>query len=221
MIQGYLEWGREFGERLPQLAGVDLQSYPRSVRFSRQADTALLRMDDGSTLAQSQLVGPDAPAGRSPYRVSFELLFSSVGDFDLVVEAAGRGEPVLYFPGWWHVDGWSVPVGGPGRTTWRTSRRLAFGLAAAPEVLLDGVPLVQVSGTPNPGEVRIPATNDGPGGHNAELETTPLDGQWLTLRYAAEYQIQFLRLEQEIPEPNLLTARAEAEEHLPARFTLF
>ena len=125
MIAGYLEWEREFGERRPQLAGVELQGFPRSVRWARQADAELLRMDDGSTVAQSSLVGPDAPAGRSPYRVSFDLLFGSVHDFDLVQEAAGRGEPVLFFPGWWHVDQWLVPVGGTGRTTWRTSRRLA------------------------------------------------------------------------------------------------
>ena len=221
-IAGYLEWEREFGERRPQLAGVELQGFPRSVRWARQADAELLRMDDGSTVAQSSLVGPDAPAGRSPYRVSFDLLFGSVQDFDLVQEAAGRGEPVLFFPGWWHVDQWLVPVGGTGRTTWRTSRRLAFGLTAQPEVLLDGAPLARVPGAPNPGEARIPTANDGPGEHNAVIETGPLDGaRWLTLRYPAEYQIRFLRLEQEIPEANFLTARAEAEEHLPARFTLF
>ena len=207
MIRGYLEWDREFGEPRPRLAGMRLEHHPESVRWLRQADASLLRMEDGSTVSQSLLVGPDAPAGRSPYRVSFNAVLGAVADYDALQEAEGRGEPVLFFPGWWHVDTWFVPLGG---TTWRTSRRLAEA-AVAPELLLDGQPLA----------VSVPSTNNGPGGHSAEIDTGPISGEWLSLRYAAEYWIRIVRLEHEIPSPNRLDVRVEAEEHLPARFTVF
>ena len=217
---GPLEWPERFGEGALHLAGLPLEFSPETIRIDQAPDTVLLPMADGSTVAQAQLIGPDAPAGRVPMRASFELVFGASADLTTLRKAMALGEPVLFSPGWWHLDAWRVDFA-PGPTTWRTSRRLAdhFGLPAVAE--LDGVVLTPVAANPGMGEVVLPTSNTGPGGHNAEVVTAAGGGAVLTLSYPAEYWVMITRLDLANSEANKLEARVDLAEHLPGRFTLF
>ena len=229
MPKGYLQWDTSVLEVPLTLAGRPLAGPLEALSWERPADVSLLRAQDGSTIAQSILAGPDAPTGRSPFQARFRATLIDEGDYLAIERAASLGTPIRLWPGWWQVDVWSVPVGGVGRTTWRTSRRLPFevdGYAAGqgldPVAELDGVALSVISGPPAAGEIRLPATNDGPNGHNAILETPPLDAaSELLLRYPAEYSVVVAELKRSVPIANRLVLEVEVIEHLPARFTDF
>jgi len=218
---GPLEWSERFGEGTPSLAGRPLLFSPELIRMDRAPDASLLPMADGSTVAQSQIVGPDAPAGRAPMRASFDLVLGSAEDLATLQLVEALAEPVLFVPGWWHLDAWRVAFAVPDQGTWRTSRRLANHFDLPAEASLDGTVLNPVVANPAPGEVVLPTDNTGPGGHNAEVLTAPLVGTVLTLRYPAEYSVVITRLGLTNSEANRLDARVDLEEHLPARFTLF
>ena len=227
--RGYLEWDRRTLQTPLTIARRPLAGPLESLSWERQADVALLAAFDGSTIAQSILAGPDAPAGRAPFRARFRIPLAAEADYHALEVAAATGRPVSLWPGWWQVDVWSVAGGGVGRTTWKTSRRLPFevpGYVAAsdfePIAEVDGVALVPVATGPGPGEVVLPTTNDGPAGHNATVETPALDGAVeLTLRYPAEYFVVVRDLKRSVPRANLLLVEVDAAEHLPARFETF
>lgn len=224
--RGYLEWDALTLQTPLTLAGRALAGPLESLAWERRADVSILAAFDGSTIAQSILAGPDAPAGRSPFSARFRVPLVAEADYQALEIAAASGRPVSLWPGWWQVDVWAVAAGGAGRTTWRTSRRLPFEVPSyvtspglEPRAELDGVALVVVAADPGPGEVVLPSANDGSGGHNAVITTATLDGAAeLVLRYPAEYLVVIRNLERTVPRANLLVVNVEVEEHLPARF---
>ena len=224
--KGYLQWDASTLAHPLTLAGIPLASPLEALSWERQADVSLLTAQDGSTIAQSILAGPDAPVGRSPFQARVRASLVAESDYQAMERAAALCAPVDLWPGWWHVDVWNVAVGGPGRTLWRTSRRLAETLPAGaglePVATLDGAPLVVVPGTPGDREIRLPDVNDGPHGHNALLETPDLTGAAeLLLSYPAEYRVVIAELRRSVPAANRLVVELDLVEHLPARFSDF
>lgn len=224
--KGYLQWDASTLAHPLTLAGVPLASPLEALSWERPADVSLLTAQDGSTIAQSILAGPDAPVGRAPFQARMRVSLVAESDYQAIERAAALGAPVDLWPGWWQVDVWNIAVGGPGRTLWRTSRRLPENLptdaSLSPDATLDGAALVVVPGTPGDGEIRLPTVNDGPNGHNAILETTDLNGSAeLLLRYPAEYRVVIAELRRSVPTANRLVVELDLVEHLPARFSDF
>ena len=224
--KGYLEWDARTLQTPLTLAGRVLAGPLESLSWERQADVSILTAFDGSTIAQRILAGPDAPAGRSPFRARFRVPLVAEVDYQALEIAAATGRPVSLWPGWWQVDVWSVAAGGAARTTWRTSRRLPFEVPSyvpapdlEPRAELDGVALTPVAADPAAGEVVLPTSNDGPEAHNATITTAPLDGAVeLVLSYPAGYLVVLRDLKRSVARANLLVVEVEVEEHLPARF---
>lgn len=226
MIVGYLGWARRTFRQV-WLDGRKLQAVPRTLTFTSPADDVSIRMADGSHVHQQRLAGPDAPAGVSPFAVSFDVLVREQ-DWLILEEARVAGQPIRFFPEWWHVDVWLIANGGPGRTLWRTSRRTPWDPVSEvdktthpPEAAVDGTALTVVSTSPPAaGEIFVPDTNNVGQGNNAEVETQDLAGSArLRLVYPPEYLVRIESLQQQAARPNELRASVTLQELIAAEWS--
>lgn len=229
-LRGYAEWSAEHGIGPMHFAGIRLEHPCLPPRFARSPNGVALRAYDASTITQEMAIYRDAPVGRVAWTGEIALTLGSDADAWAIESAASRQDPIkIYLGAWYVVDRWPVAIGGAGRTLWRTSRRGPWEVpgmdtfASPPvfEVRYDGVAATPVASSPGPGEVMIPASNDGSGGWNASIETPDLSALGvgsIEARYAPEWVVRVIAFGKDPSTWNAMALRLTVEECLPAGF---
>ena len=224
MGQGYTEWtGAEHGSGPAAIAGQALSRHTEPPRWRRGPTHGILDAADRTTVTQEIARYLDAPLAMRPLLSgSVTVDFAAESDRWAWLAALESPGPVLWYPGaWWHVDRWSIALGGPGRTTWRTSRRLPVEVPGMAEAPHPPAPAAYVDGAPRP-DVTIPASNNGPGGGCAELVTPDLHAEGATvleLRYPPEWLISVISAEDDPTTANLMRTTVELREVLRGSYT--
>ena len=208
--QGYKEWQAEHGTGPTAINSVELDFMTRPPAWRLSPGPGTLAALDGTHVTQNLVFYSDAPLSLRATAASVEITYASTGT------------PVLWYPGsWWIVDRWSVPLGGAGRTTWRTSRRLPVDVPGMAEFTAPPQLQVYVDGALR-GDITLPSTNNGPGGWCAEITTPDLSAegaQVLELRYPPEWLVRFTDVEIDPTIYNRYLFRAEVEEVLRGEYT--
>lgn len=210
----------------PFLDGVQLSGGFAELAETIQSVAATLRTKAGTHILQYRFRGEDIPISIAPLglRLTFRLVYED--DFRRVRELAMTGQPVTFFPAWPIVDTWLIAAGGSTRTTWRTSRRVGWGLSGIdhtshpPRAWIDGTAQAIIdTGTPSAGQVKVPTSQSA--GQNYETITTPsgLAGERLKLLYWPEYLVSMRQTSSPYRRLNDIITSVQIEEVLAGVYT--
>ncbi len=183
---------------------------------------------EAGAIVQHRWVGGDAPVNlnRRLDRMAFEFQLMLESDFELIEDYASRGTALRVWLDAWMVDTWYIPGANAAQTTWRTSRHLPWDIAGvshatrAPSAYFEDAsgnrtPLTIVtSGTPNPGEIKIPDS----GGTFGDLETEVVENltdTYLVVRYPPVFHVVMDNVQREVRGPNDIRVGFELTE-IPA-----
>lgn len=215
---GYLSWDADTLRGPCYLNGVallDSQAIPVPGWNPAPVGTRF-GMADGGHVQQYQYIGGNAPLLGRALEIPIQMQHNREDDYWRMKEAEAFGPHRFWF-GLWLDCSWYIPGRNAGQTTWKTDRRLPYGLPGIthathpPVVLIDGVEQdILTSGTPGAGEVVVPEA----GGFASLVAPAGITGEMLVLRCPFELLVTIEGPSNAVPQPNLWTYTTTLREHL-------
>lgn len=200
--RGYLKWDNfpvlDKGGALLKLGDHVLLGEINSWNETLVPAGVTLQTHGHTTILQLPYTGADAPFTMRPSAFDMGILFTHQDDASRLTSHARMGLPFVLLVNWPFTDGWAIQGGAPAQTLWRTSRRVAWGLAGVshathpPRAWVDGVEqTIITAGTPVAGEIKVPTTQTA--GQNYETIEAPvtLTGKVLELEYWPAWVARF------------------------------
>jgi hypothetical protein len=198
--------------------------FPQGFSLDGPAGPALLRTAAGNSIQQSVWLGGDMPVNANPINGRWGFRVAYEADYQRFLAAEARGRAVELWFDMPYSDWWYIPGADAGQTTWKTLRRQPWHITGVshatrpPAVLVDGLELTVVTGSPSSGEAQV--LDEGGAIGTITTDTDDTDGaEWLELRYHPVFLVAVANVSRTLQDVNFWQVDADFAEHLEGVYT--